>query len=455
MPIPVMNYASLTPQGNPALRDLLPTILQGLQLGYTPSFLQEKLKSQQLENALSEIKNQYAPKMNDAELLYKQAQTPHMNAQTDFLNQQSKYYAPNILSEIDVRNAQLPLIQSKIDSEKFNLQNPLLNNSGPAGQIGAMLYLKNHPELNEGPFGNQTPTPNTTLPQNNKLADMLMEALESENDRKNSFADFNKKRTQAYDYKTLPAAQRNYMLAQAAGMGIDPSRATEKFINGSTLEEMAQERGLDINNLPDPIYPSTQTDITRIHFRQQALAEINTLEPKLTEALAPYANRVSGYSPKQIVESIAGTNKESQSKFLAAQALMPELASLRLKAMGGQVGIEALREVIHASQGNIQSFQSLVSPEIYKGSQKYIEEWLNEAVGKANKVGLGAWNPNKNNLDEKLTINPYQQQALTNSGIGNPGDMVLIQTPNGKYVNFPADKAEELLAKNPTFKRAE
>ena len=44
MVIPVINYQSLQPQGNPTARGILPSIMQGFQLGMMPHQMKAQLE---------------------------------------------------------------------------------------------------------------------------------------------------------------------------------------------------------------------------------------------------------------------------------------------------------------------------------------------------------------------------------------------------------------------------
>jgi hypothetical protein len=155
---------------------------------------------------------------------------------------------------------------------------------------------------------------------------------------------------------------------------------------------MAQAQGFDPNNLPEAIYAPTNTDITRAHFRQQAVAELNTIEPIVAAGLAPYSRRFDGYSPLQIADALSGENPERQIEFLMAKGVQPEIAGLRVKSMGGQVGIEAIREAQDAAVGRIKIYQAGVSPEIFRKAQERIRQVINMGVERANSVGF---NPEK------------------------------------------------------------
>jgi len=418
MPIPAMNYAVLPVLGDPSAKVGLSSLMEGFKAGLTPFAAKQEMDKNKLANELARINLQTQPQMNQAELAFKQTQVPYLQAQAGLANQQAQYYAPNIQSEIDMRKAQIPLLNEQVKQAQFNSQNPLLSQSGAAGQAGAALYLQQHPELLKMPTppGAIKLQPNQQQQQADmqQLPQMLLDNLKSQFAQRSALADYYGQKADKYDFTLLPSDQKKQVIAQAAGMGIDPNSAVSMLASGMTIPEIAKQQGFDPNNLPDPIYPATNTDISRIHQRQQSVAEINKLQPILTEALAPYASRVAGYSPKQIAQAITNDDPDAQARFLAAQALMPEMSSLRLKAMGGQVGIEALREVTNASMGNINSFQSLVNKDVYEKANKYMDQWINQAVSSANSAGLNA-----GTRQPGLTFNPNQQQAqaMVNAGM--------------------------------------
>jgi hypothetical protein len=109
MPIPVINYAALPPSGDMAARGMIPALQQGFQLGMSPFVAQQELEKNKLANALAKVNLQYAPQTAEAELAYKQAQTPYLQAQTNQTNLQSQYYPQDIMSQIALRGAQTNL----------------------------------------------------------------------------------------------------------------------------------------------------------------------------------------------------------------------------------------------------------------------------------------------------------------------------------------------------------
>lgn len=403
---------------------------------YQPQTLAEQLQAMKTGNALSNIELQYAPQMT-------QAQLNQLRANTGLTNTQVKQM-------------------------QFGLENPLLNQTGSAGQVGALLYMLQHPELFNQPGGKpsgqlaiQQIPPNlnghiSPIPQQNPnmsmipgnapvnpmqafavaqgqlpprtqqtlqgqqgppgqnlsdLPELMKQSLFAELNRKTAMADLTTQKASNYGFQILPVDQKRDLLAKAAGMGIDKNEAIQRFNNGQTIQDMAIDKGFDPNNLPEAIHAATQTDITRAHFRQQAVAEINAIQPILTEAVAPYSQMMYGFSPKQIAQAISGENPDAQAKFLAAKGLMPEMSSLRIKAMGGQVGIEAIREVQKASMGELRSFQGLVSPEVYRQAQHYMDQWINLGTKTANEIAFNTEKGQNKKVDNKYSKEDLEHTA--------------------------------------------
>ena len=191
---------------------------------------------------------------------------------------------------------------------------------------------------------------------------------------------------------------------------------TRRLAKGDSVEAMGVEKGFDPNaDYPLPQYAPTQPALTRLQQMSQAAAEISSLEQRLTPAIAPFAQTVIGYSPKQISQAIKGIDPDAQAKFLAGRALMPELASMRMRLQGGQAGIESIREMSDKSLGNIKAFQALVTPEVYAATQNYMNQWLNEAVQAAQRSILSggrAEGPKGQRTEDKANYEKMSDEEL-------------------------------------------
>lgn len=123
------NYAAIPPQKSP-MADMLSKILSGYN---------ETTKSRYLEPTLQEalqkakLYNQYYGPNIESQIGLRGAQTGHTNALTRGQNIQNKYLPQSL--------------QAHLQKEKAASENPLLGMTGGAGQIGALLFLQQHPEL--------------------------------------------------------------------------------------------------------------------------------------------------------------------------------------------------------------------------------------------------------------------------------------------------------------------
>jgi hypothetical protein len=109
MAINYTNYAALPTQGDPLWEQLIPAIKRGIELGYLPAEKSADLKKSQLENALSQIKAQYAPRMNESQLA-------HEGAQTNLLGEQAKYFGPSAESQMALNRSQIEAALRKSES---------------------------------------------------------------------------------------------------------------------------------------------------------------------------------------------------------------------------------------------------------------------------------------------------------------------------------------------------
>lgn len=419
------------------------------------SAVQEILKNnlmnqfQQLLNKQQQTQNQYQPQKLEQELLSmqnKNEMAPLLLEQQRIKNQYQPQTLEESLRSLQQRNARGDVdLQNYPEKSSIELQklkesvgNPLLGQAGTAGQIGSMLYLSQHPELLKSLQGTQTlPGANPNISQGSNLSlsedeikklansnnpvvnnvtggnggfnpiEALQNAIESEGKRKNAFANLNTKKANAFSFNSLPVDDKKQLIAQARGMGLNADEASRRLSGGESLDQIAESEGFDKNNLPNSIYAATGSDVSKVHFREAALNEMNYLEEKTTDALAPYSQRIFEFSPKQIMDEISGKNPDQQARALAAIAITPEMAALKIKAQGGNVGIEAVREMIDASMNRTRNFQSLVKPEIYKSAQKYAKEWLSDSSKLANEKQLNQRaerGSQKNEEDDPLGI---------------------------------------------------
>jgi hypothetical protein len=332
------------------------------------------------------------------------------------------------------------LLPSKIKQAQFSADYPLLDKTGLAQDIGTLDYAARNPRIGQEfqGVGQQIASgkpEDLTMPANERTAaaiqaaggkvqanaeapsllDFVKQRMSVDQELKADRAGFYKKQTETANYRTLPIDQKSALLAQAAGFGIDPVEATQAFINGATVKDLALKQGFneDSKQWPDPIYAITKTELARVQQRKAALNELKILNPILTEALAPYSRRVAGLSPKQVGMAIKNDDIDSQAKFLAARALQPELAIIRMRAaQGTHIGIDAIQEMMDKSMGNVKSIQATVSPEAFSKANKYIDQWITKAVTGANSTNA-RWMDKISSLEKE---DPKQASASAATG---------------------------------------
>ena len=118
MNFPMLSYEQANPamagvqQGTQTIGDILQNqskqqmiAEEAIRQKYLDPTLQEALQQQKYQTQIMAPQAQYAPQTTLADLMYKQAQTPNLQAQTGLINQQSKYYGPKTMAEIGEANA--------------------------------------------------------------------------------------------------------------------------------------------------------------------------------------------------------------------------------------------------------------------------------------------------------------------------------------------------------------
>lgn len=180
-------------------------------------------------------------------------------------------------------------------------------------------------------------------------------------------------------FDKLPTNDKKQSVALMKGMGVDPVEAVAYLRQkGNSPSTYAQEKGIDITTV-EPDYAAGEQNIKMAQQANAYMDEIKTLDKHISEGLGKYQNKIMGYSLEQIADAAEGSNPDQQARALAARALLPELSALRLKIAGGNIGIEALRELEHKSLGKLNVIEGLVDTKTFEMAQDYMNKWINEA----------------------------------------------------------------------------
>lgn len=301
----------------------LENAFKGYQLSQMPSQMKDEAQKRQLANAMSQLKLEQEPERFDKEQAYKDALIKKAQ-QTDMTGGSG-----------DIKN------QMIIDALKKT-------NPDQAARL-------------------------------QKIHDTNMQLKKDQAENKAAYAN-------SIAWRSLPMAEKQRNIAKGVGMGADATDVARQLSSGKTLEDIANDKGYTLSEVK-PSYPLSGAEIKDIRKRNAFNQEMKTLDKRITEGMAPYSQKVRGLSFQQILDSLdelkePGVEKQEKlAKFLAARALAPELAGLRLNAMGGRVGIEGIRHLTDVSQGTASALQSLVDEPTYRAFQKYMNQYIDEAIG--------------------------------------------------------------------------
>ncbi len=242
-----------------------------------------------------------------------------------------------------------------------------------------------------------------------EYADKLRQSLTDAAEHEESITANNKDRVAGNAFDKQPINDKKESVAKMRGMGVDTVEAVRYLRKpDSSPEAYAKEHNIDINQVEKKYAPTEQN----IKMAQQAVAymdELDELEKHISAGLGKYQNKMKGYSFQQIADAAKNEDPETQGMVLAARALFPELSAIRGKLGGANIGIEFLKEMEAKSLGNLNIFESLVSPEAYAASQKYMNAWLKEA-GLARSRSL---------MGNSMLKTQLQKGAEKESGMGN------------------------------------
>lgn len=406
MPFQQVNVAGIAPIGNPAARDMIRNIASGMQAGAMPFQMQQQQQARELANKLAQARLAQAPEqmqqMHLANAL-KQAQLqgmPEQLRQQGLMNQ----------SRGRLLSAQAQLAEKQSEDPFYGKMQ-----SGAVGQALGLRRLKDV----YGPDSEEYKTAQSLIQFNR-------EKEKSTIDRNNALSN-------SIAYRTATPNRREQMIATAVGMGLDPAEASNLLASGANLKDIARKQGIDSLDSVTPIYALSGQDISQLRNRRAFVNEIQTLERRMNQGVEKYGRRFYGMSPAQVVDAITGESPDRQGMFLAARALQPELSSLRLKAAGGSIGIEAIREMQHASLGNTKIFESLVSPKARTAMNKYISKWLDEAVSSYS-----------NSIQSSASLKTERREK-SQSNYAQGGDSTVLIRRGGRAFRIPRSQLNEAL----------
>lgn len=365
----------------------------------------------------------------------------------------NQYYGKTKEAELamnDLRaNALRQLMGQRHRKEALFNANPFLGSGGDLGKIGALMYLKQHPENMNQLLPERNPMPQegsensyiaNLIPEqrpsyNQHLQELIEQSLHPRTTRgafnptgyakalsdaqaiKESLGENSAEYKNAIDYAnnivhgkpaainsalenhrnaqlnrkhwdSLPVDAKQQLIAVGQGAGIRPDELEREITTGKSVDDILYERGYDKDNQPEPVYLLTGKNRSDLNQREVASREVKYLSDFITDATGNYANKIKGYNINQVKDALQGKNKHQQARFLAARGLSPELINLRLQLAGAKSTVHAQQAMAEKSMLNNKIFEPLVSSDVWAESQKIMDKELQKAF-KVAKKGYG------------------------------------------------------------------
>jgi len=383
------------------------------------------LTKSNLDNAHQQLINQYYAPNIQSEINKRIAETKGIDITNQYLpeklrianslsNQQLQWNPRIWQSEIGLRGAQGKLAGSEADKINYLLNHPGLMGDETSKQIqslidfglidknnlGQALNQGNNNQLNQQPSNitnpaqpsgiNQPQNPMSQLPATNqgifqtaspfntgnKLLDTIL-------NKPYANAAYQNQMTKAFNWVHLPVETKNQLVAQGYGMGIEPLKMMDYINRGMSLSQIAQEEGLDPENLPPPIYPPTSTTKTRVQQVQQVEHELDYLNSTVTPVIKRYADTFMGVSPERLKDMFS-SDPEAQKRFgeyIGALSLQTGISNGRVLQEGGKPGLEVMRMVRDSALKGIDTHSPMkMSKESYQASQDFINQKLSRGA---------------------------------------------------------------------------
>lgn len=182
-------------------------------------------------------------------------------------------------------------------------------------------------------------------------------------------------------YTSMPTVEKEYAISQARAFGYTGEQASRMFNQGYDLSTMAQQKGYnpsDPSSWPAARGAPTTAIQTRIQRANSTLAALDAVEPTISAAYAKYSPRFQNVSPALIKDMLSGENPDAQADALASYALYPEVAALRINAMGGNVGEGAIQHIADAAFARLNTLGISPNSFVYQKVQKKVGDLIRQ-----------------------------------------------------------------------------
>lgn len=450
--------------GNKNIADLLANQTSTTQNQYLPDALR-------IANALKQNELNFAPRMSQAELAYKMAQTPYLQAQTG------------------EANARIPLINSQVKEALQKLNFPNIGSEGALGTIDYGRWLeKYHPELSaQVKQSVAMQDAQQAQPSQQQTASALSPILSSILSGQ-PMQQPDQQQQQQQSRMGFPFSQSQPLIQQAGQQQVSPQQSiAQALIKSGLAQSEAKPQQMLVGRsgmgVGQKEIMGLQQQLMNEHPDWDSQTANQAASAYLSgDEILPDGSQLP--KPSGIVQStiaqIQKRNSTAQIQNQAAnmQVLSEDLNSIDLtplKAFAGPAGkIKYLTEAGNMAAGrpvsqefrDYTSFQRVTSnfamDALRKGfGTSVVPEYVYSTLGNASNPGNAWWSdPAQVERDWKATTDwinknakSYQRKAtqgISAKGTENIGDgssgskeNILMKTPDGRTWSIPKNKMEE------------
>ncbi len=345
-------------------------------------------------NIQSEINNRNA--LTEGQKIANQYMPEKLQAANAMAQLQNQFYAPNIQSEINSRNALIKKTETMtpLEAEELSLKNQYAPERLQQ-EAKKRQYELDNPQIANKSFAPTNELKNAQFYQDAKAGFIpntgRTQPIENEEQRQYYMNAFSPKKTHEAIEKhqekllarkhwdSLPAETKSHLVAIGQGAGIRGDEIEKELSTGKTFDEILYERGFDPKNPPEPVYELTKGNQKALNEREYASREVKYLSNFINKATGDYAGKVRGYNFNQVKDALLGKNEKQQAEFLAARMLSQELVNLRLVLGGAKGTVHAIKSMTEKSMFDSKIFEPLVSNEVWHKTQEIADRELQKA----------------------------------------------------------------------------
>lgn len=308
-----------------------------------------------------------------------------------------KYYAPDMESQINSRNAL---------TEGQNINNQYAPDRLALANAFAQMRNQYYGPNMESEINNR----NALTNRNNTMTPLEAKKLELQNEYYPQVTESNINSQKALS---------NYRNSGGAGMGVgqkelkgfenqlsmDHPEWTPEEINQAANSYLTGEDTLPDGTPLPPIGGKAESFLNQIAKRgttaplitsgvkaNQAEAELEVLNKYANEGLKPYGTTYFNKSPEQVLDTFKSdaSSQKRLGKFIASQALQFEIAQNRIKLANGQPGVTSTQELMDLSKQTLKAKYPRLSQQAREEATRYMDEALREGLKARQSVNTGA-----------------------------------------------------------------